>query len=1007
MGVISNGVDSWTSARASRNLPGTIEINPDLPGYGDEGTTLLEIVHDIAPEAALAFSSYGSSLRMVQAILWLANDAFEGEGADIIVDDLGFYSEPFFEDGLVALAAADSVAGGVVFVSAAGYQAREHYEGNYVDGGDGYHAFDGASDTTLRLDIEVVRLTLQWNDEFGASGNDYDLFVCRPGLRPTKFNLRNDQCEGSTRAQDGDGSPYESVFALFDGEPEADVYIHKYSGAARRLELFAIGSGYIKEHRVSEGGIVGHPVVDGVIAAGAVRAADPGHDDLESFSDWGPAEIYFPTRETRKKPDVVGIDGVSVTGAGGFPSTFFGTPAAAPHVAGVAALALEAQRLARPDMTKKEVADAVTDLLRTSAVDIGEQESDGYNKEFGYGRADAFAAVDSPGQVPATFTVDSTGDGADSDTADGDCDGGSGDCTLRAAIQEANAGDGGVIQFNIPGSGTRTIQPASALPTAAKSLFIDGYSQPGAGPGSILIELDGTNAGAGADGLKLRGKNSYVRGLAINRFNGNGIVLESSGGQIVEGNRIGTNIAGSTDLGNGAAGVYVNGAAGVVIISNVISGNDSHGGSISGNAASGTLIYDNIIGVNAAGSADLGNSSSGVYVLGAPRTEIVKNLISGNDTHGVSITGSATRYSQISENFIGASESGQSLPNTESGVHIDGGANTNVIQDNTIAHNTGDGLTVESAGATDNSIQGNSIHSNSGLGIDLSADGVTSNDTGDKDTGPNDLQNFPILTAVAVRADAAAAVFNLDVTAGIRYVVEFYANDSCDGSGNGEGKELLGFSYVVSPSSGRVNTRSSTIDRSISSYRFPTGTHITATATVLDSTSEFSSFIERVVLPELESSEEKVEVTEGNTTTYNVALSQLPSSDVTVKLSSEDEEVATVSPSTMTFTTTNGTTAQSVTVTGVSDDDPLAGVTAIFHTVVIGGNDFAAGLVPVEVADDDAPELTLTHDPALEGIIYDGLLRLDEGGTDTYTVTLREEPPDDVTVTLYSTVRGQ
>ena len=190
---------------------------------------------------------------MVQAILWLANDAFEGEGADIIVDDLGFYSEPFFEDGLVALAAADAVAGGAVFVSAAGNQAREHYEGNYVDGGDGYHAFDGASDTTLRLDIEVVRLTLQWNDEFGASGNDYDLFVCRPGLRPTKFNLRNDQCEGSTRAQDGDGSPYESVFALFDGETEADVYIHKYSGAARRLELFAIGSGYIRLYQRSTG----------------------------------------------------------------------------------------------------------------------------------------------------------------------------------------------------------------------------------------------------------------------------------------------------------------------------------------------------------------------------------------------------------------------------------------------------------------------------------------------------------------------------------------------------------------------------------------------------------------------------------------------------------------------------------------------------------------------------------------------------------------------------------
>ena len=61
----------------------------------------MEIVHDLAPEAELAFSPADSSLEMVKAILWLANDAFEGEGADVIVDDLGYFREPFFEDGIV------------------------------------------------------------------------------------------------------------------------------------------------------------------------------------------------------------------------------------------------------------------------------------------------------------------------------------------------------------------------------------------------------------------------------------------------------------------------------------------------------------------------------------------------------------------------------------------------------------------------------------------------------------------------------------------------------------------------------------------------------------------------------------------------------------------------------------------------------------------------------------------------------------------------------------------
>ena len=79
------------------------------------------------PDAELAFSGAGTSLLFVHAALWLANDAFDGEGADIIVDDLGYYSEPFFEDGLVALAATDAVAGGAVFVSAAGNFSDGHY----------------------------------------------------------------------------------------------------------------------------------------------------------------------------------------------------------------------------------------------------------------------------------------------------------------------------------------------------------------------------------------------------------------------------------------------------------------------------------------------------------------------------------------------------------------------------------------------------------------------------------------------------------------------------------------------------------------------------------------------------------------------------------------------------------------------------------------------------------------------------------------------------------------
>ena len=334
----------------------------------------------------------------------LPNDAFGGEGADVIVDDLGYYREPYFEDGAVALAAADAVAGGAVFVSAAGNYAQRHYEGEFVDGGNRYHDFDAGAETDTALRVRVgsgVSVFLQWSDKFGESANDYDLYACVPGLKPTKFNLQNDHCKGGTRIQDGDDNPSERVFASFVDETEADVYIRKFDtlDEDKRLELFIPG-GAILKHGVPEGGIVGHPAVAGVLAVGAIRASDPGNDDPEIFSDRGPSEIYFPNEQTRNKPDVMGIDGASITGSGGFPNPFFGTSAAAPHVAGIAALVMEAQRLADPTMTKKAVADAVTQKLRDTAVDLGVQDGNGYNETFGYGRADAFAAVDSLDGLP-------------------------------------------------------------------------------------------------------------------------------------------------------------------------------------------------------------------------------------------------------------------------------------------------------------------------------------------------------------------------------------------------------------------------------------------------------------------------------------------------------------------------------------------------------------------------------------------------------------------------------
>ena len=441
------------------------------------------------------------------------------------------------------------------------------------------------------------------------------------------------------------------------------------------------------------------------------------------------------------------------------------------------------------------------------------------------------------GSGPAATSASARADSAPTNDRVRFDDSGNGNCTLRAAIHEANSGNGGVINFNITGGGTRTIQPSSALPAITRPVFIDGYSQQGASAGTVLIELDGSNAGTDANGLMLTGEGSYVRGLANNNFTGNGMVLQgSSGGQVLVDNRIGTDSGGVTDEGNGAAGVYFDGAPDVVLRDNVISGNDSYGVHVSGSGAERAVIYGNTIGLNAAGTSDLGNSSAGVYVNGAPYAALRDNIISGNDSHGVSmsgsgdtnadilankigvnasatsglgntgsgvhisagnnvdisknvigsnsshgvsLTGSSTYDNHIVENYIGANESGTAQGNGGSGVHIASSSYSNFIEVNTVANNTGNGVTVTATVSSGSTIRQNSIYSNGGLGIDLSDDGVTDDD-GDSDSGPNILQNFPTDITFATRGDVASVRYSLDITAYTPYIFDFY---SCDSSG--------------------------------------------------------------------------------------------------------------------------------------------------------------------------------------------------------------------------------
>jgi CSLREA domain-containing protein len=232
--------------------------------------------------------------------------------------------------------------------------------------------------------------------------------------------------------------------------------------------------------------------------------------------------------------------------------------------------------------------------------------------------------------LPTTFVVNSTGDAADANPGDGICQTRTrGQCTLRAAIQQANASPAWgrhTITFNIPSPGPHTIAPAFvALPRITQPVVIDGYTQPGASPNTnppgtasnavLKIELSGAGAGPFATGLSISAGSSVVRGLAINRFAGrSGLHLDTGGDNLIEGNFIGTSLAGTTALGNGVGVDVFSGSNNNLIggteagARNVISGNTSHGVLLAG---TGSRVQGNAIGTDATGGVALGNTGRG------------------------------------------------------------------------------------------------------------------------------------------------------------------------------------------------------------------------------------------------------------------------------------------------------------------------------------------------------------------------------------------------------------
>jgi trimeric autotransporter adhesin len=341
----------------------------------------------------------------------------------------------------------------------------------------------------------------------------------------------------------------------------------------------------------------------------------------------------------------------------------------------------------------------------------------------------------------------------------------------------------------------------------------------------------GTGAIGNGQGISLRGSaiNNTIGGnlaTARNIISGNNVgvsvFLQTSGSDSLIGNYIGLDINGDAD-GN-SIGVNVTGSTrgftvGAVdpVTRNIISGNTTAGVWFNTNQSPGNSLVGNYVGTSADGLSARPNGV-GVGVDTATYVNIGDasgggNLISGNTGAGIALSGvsfsGATHLCTVAGNRIGVDANGGPLPN-QVGLLV--GAFT-YVRDNVIGGAAGAGNIIRSnaqggvvlKSGVNNRIQANAIDANGGLGIDLGGDGVTANDVGDVDSGPNQLQNFPVLTRATSDGTNSWFAGTLASSQSATYVLELFTSPSCDASGNGQGATYIGTVTTTTDASGNAS----------------------------------------------------------------------------------------------------------------------------------------------------------------------------------------------------------
>ncbi len=328
------------------------------PGSSRHGTAVTEIIYDIAPGAQLYLANFETEVEWANAVDWLV-----GQGVSVISHSISWaYAGPGDGTGQIDNVVKSARGAGVLWSQSAGNRAQQHWSGTFKStDGDSWHEFKSSptvdeGNTIYAEAGDQISVFLRWDDPWGSSSNDYDLYLVKSD---TNVGIAT-----STNRQSGGQNPYEVIAAIAPSTGNYYVAIRKYSATRNvSLELLSFSNDF--EYAIAAGSLTNPADSPDAMTVGAVYWKKP--TTLEYFSSQG------PTKDNRKKPDLVALDGVSTAsyGSGGF----YGTSPAAPHVSGAAALV----KHRFPDLTAAQI----QGYIEANAVDLGTK---GKDNMYGSGR---------------------------------------------------------------------------------------------------------------------------------------------------------------------------------------------------------------------------------------------------------------------------------------------------------------------------------------------------------------------------------------------------------------------------------------------------------------------------------------------------------------------------------------------------------------------------------------------------------------------------------------------